>query len=203
MSDRTKSCTVFVGGISWKADEDSLKEFFSTYGHVIECKIIVDRDTNKSKGYGFVTFKDAETAEIVKKATDLNFLGKSMNVSNAYRKNSPVTKTNSAPATSNGTPAYVNYPAQWQFAPYPMPGYPPPPGGFAPPMPYGYGDHVQYYPPNYYEQYQYWQMMNAGAMGIPGYYELHGAQEGGSVGENASDSDSDVNVSRRTARQQI
>jgi len=78
---------VFVGGISWKADEQSLANFFSSYGKVIECKIIMDKVTGKSKGYGFVTFQDVETAEQVKQATNLYFLGKMMNVGDAVRKN--------------------------------------------------------------------------------------------------------------------
>jgi len=78
---------VFVGGISWKADEKSLAEFFATFGPVIECKIIMDKVTNKSKGYGFVTFEDAESAEKVKQSPNLYFLGKTMNVGDAVRKN--------------------------------------------------------------------------------------------------------------------
>jgi len=78
---------VFVGGISWKADESSLANFFSAYGTVVECKIIMDKVTGKSKGYGFVTFQDAESANNVKQSTNLYFLGKTMNVGDAVRKN--------------------------------------------------------------------------------------------------------------------
>jgi len=77
---------IFVGGISWKADEQSLANFFSSYGKVIECRIIMDKVTKKSKGYGFVTFEDAESADKVKNSTNLYFLGKMMNVGDAMRK---------------------------------------------------------------------------------------------------------------------
>jgi len=78
---------VFVGGISWKADEQSLANFFSSFGKVLECKIIMDKVTGKSKGYGFVTFESAESAAKVKQSNNLYFLGKTMNVGDAMRKN--------------------------------------------------------------------------------------------------------------------
>lgn len=79
---------VFVGGISWKADEASLANFFQNlgYGKVIDCKIIMDKTTGKSKGYGFVTFDSPESAKQVKQSTNLYFLGKMMNVGDAVRK---------------------------------------------------------------------------------------------------------------------
>jgi len=77
---------IFVGGISWKADEAALKGFFETFGPVTECKIIMDKTTGNSKGYGFVTFADPEVSETVKSQSNLYFLGKMMNVGDAYRK---------------------------------------------------------------------------------------------------------------------
>jgi len=121
MSERDKLCTVFVGGISWKADETKLKEFFGRFGDVSSCKIIVDRETNKSKGYGFVTFKEPETAEAVKNATELNFLGKTMNVGNAYRKNSSPKRAGQHPMNPGGMYGYpIPYvPYGPSFVPYP------------------------------------------------------------------------------------
>mmetsp|Transcript_15628 Transcript_15628/g.26965 ORF Transcript_15628/g.26965 Transcript_15628/m.26965 type:complete len:248 (-) Transcript_15628:599-1342(-) len=79
-------CQVFVGGISWKADENSLANFFSSYGQVASVRIIMDRETGKSKGYGFVTFADAGAAEEVKKLGNVNFMGKMMNIGDAVRR---------------------------------------------------------------------------------------------------------------------
>lgn len=53
---------LFVGGISWDTTEDGLKEFFEQVGEVEEVKIITDRQTGRSKGFGFVTMKSAEDA---------------------------------------------------------------------------------------------------------------------------------------------
>lgn len=56
---------LFVGGISFRTTEDGLREAFSAHGEVIDTKIILDRETGRSRGFGFVTFykeEDADTA---------------------------------------------------------------------------------------------------------------------------------------------
>ncbi|KAL3651832.1 Cinnamyl-alcohol dehydrogenase Flavonol reductase/cinnamoyl-CoA reductase [Castilleja foliolosa] len=56
MADVEYRC--FVGGLAWATTDDSLGEAFSQFGEVIESKIINDRETGRSRGFGFVTFKD-------------------------------------------------------------------------------------------------------------------------------------------------
>ncbi|XP_047308870.1 glycine-rich RNA-binding protein GRP1A-like [Impatiens glandulifera] len=51
----------FVGGLAWATDESGLDKAFSQYGEVIEAKIINDRETGRSRGFGFVTFKDEQS----------------------------------------------------------------------------------------------------------------------------------------------
>lgn len=58
---------LFVGSISWDTKEDALKDFFSQAGNVVEVKIITDKFTGRSKGFGFVTM---ETEEEAKKAIE-------------------------------------------------------------------------------------------------------------------------------------
>ncbi|GAV82150.1 RRM_1 domain-containing protein [Cephalotus follicularis] len=48
----------FVGGLAWATDDQSLEQAFSSYGEILESKIINDRETGRSRGFGFVTFKD-------------------------------------------------------------------------------------------------------------------------------------------------
>ena len=57
------SSKVFVGNLSWDSTEESLKEHFSQAGEVEEAVIIRDRMTNRSKGFGFVTFSSEEGAQ--------------------------------------------------------------------------------------------------------------------------------------------
>jgi cold-inducible RNA-binding protein len=54
---------LFVGGISWDTKEEGLKEFFEQVGKVVEAKIITDRMTGRSKGFGFVTMETEEDAQ--------------------------------------------------------------------------------------------------------------------------------------------
>lgn len=53
---------IFVGNLSWKTTEDQLKAHFETFGKVVSAKIVTDRDTKKSKGFGFVEMEDADAA---------------------------------------------------------------------------------------------------------------------------------------------
>ncbi|KAM0018641.1 putative RNA recognition motif domain, nucleotide-binding alpha-beta plait domain superfamily [Helianthus debilis subsp. tardiflorus] len=56
---------LFIGGISWDTDEGRLKEYFSSYGEVIEAVIMRDRITGRARGFGFVVFADPVVAEKV------------------------------------------------------------------------------------------------------------------------------------------
>ncbi len=50
---------LFVGGLSWDTTDQSLHAAFASFGDVTEAKVITDRETGRSRGFGFVTFSDA------------------------------------------------------------------------------------------------------------------------------------------------
>ncbi|KAJ9553483.1 hypothetical protein OSB04_017528 [Centaurea solstitialis] len=54
---------VFVGGLAWETPNDALRDHFESYGEILEAVIISDKTTGRSKGYGFVTFKEPESAK--------------------------------------------------------------------------------------------------------------------------------------------
>jgi RNA recognition motif-containing protein len=54
---------LFVGKLSFNTTDDSLQALFAEYGTVTSAKVIVDRDTNQSKGFAFVEMEDAEAAQ--------------------------------------------------------------------------------------------------------------------------------------------
>jgi len=50
------SSKLFVGGLSWDTNDSSLADAFQAFGSVVEAKVISDRDTGRSRGFGFVTY---------------------------------------------------------------------------------------------------------------------------------------------------
>lgn len=58
---------LFIGGISWDTNEERLKEYFSSYGEVLEAVIMKDHTTGRARGFGFIVFSDPVVAEIVTK----------------------------------------------------------------------------------------------------------------------------------------
>lgn len=57
------STKLFIGGLSWNTTNESLEAAFSKYGETTECKVVMDRVTGKSKGFGFVAFATKESAD--------------------------------------------------------------------------------------------------------------------------------------------
>ncbi|ADK83094.1 RNA recognition motif domain-containing protein [Sediminispirochaeta smaragdinae] len=54
---------IYVGNLSYEAREEDLESLFSQYGSVSSVRIITDRDTNRSKGFGFVEMEDSSAAD--------------------------------------------------------------------------------------------------------------------------------------------
>lgn len=54
---------LFVGNIDWGTNDEQLKELFEKHGEIEEAIIIKDKFSNRSKGFGFVTFANDEDAE--------------------------------------------------------------------------------------------------------------------------------------------
>lgn len=54
---------LFVGGIAWATTNESLREAFERFGEVEDARIITDRDTGRSRGFGFVSFVDDDAAQ--------------------------------------------------------------------------------------------------------------------------------------------
>ena len=78
---------LFVGGLSWDTTDEGLRQAFATYGEITEAKVITDRDTGRSRGFGFVTFAQAEDAtSAISKMDGTNLDGKTIKVNEAQEK---------------------------------------------------------------------------------------------------------------------
>ena len=58
------STKLFVGGLSWNTDDETLRAAFEPFGEVIEAKVITDRETGRSRGFGFVTMAEAAQGQV-------------------------------------------------------------------------------------------------------------------------------------------
>ncbi len=78
---------LYVGNMNYSTNDVSLKNLFSEYGNVLSARVIIDRMTGKSKGFGFVEMENDDDA---KKAIDtLNgkeFMGRNLRVNEAMEK---------------------------------------------------------------------------------------------------------------------
>mmetsp|Transcript_13950 Transcript_13950/g.29805 ORF Transcript_13950/g.29805 Transcript_13950/m.29805 type:complete len:547 (-) Transcript_13950:1020-2660(-) len=97
---------VFVGGISWQAQESDLTNFFCKYGQVVDSKIIRDAVTGKSKGYGFVTFADEKVAASVKTIGFVDLLGRKCQVGDAVR---GIGRTGSTSSSAPSSPVHPGF----------------------------------------------------------------------------------------------
>uniref|UniRef100_A0A2P2KPG4 RRM domain-containing protein n=1 Tax=Rhizophora mucronata TaxID=61149 RepID=A0A2P2KPG4_RHIMU len=53
---------VFVGGLAWETHSETMRRHFEQFGDILEAVVIADKNTGRSKGYGFVTFREPEAA---------------------------------------------------------------------------------------------------------------------------------------------
>ena len=66
MSQNTK---LYVGSLPYSLSDEELKEIFSAYGTVVSARIIIDKMTGRSKGFGFVEFASSDDAQKAIEAT--------------------------------------------------------------------------------------------------------------------------------------
>ena len=76
---------LFVGGLSWGTTSESLRDAFAEFGDVADAVVINDRETGRSRGFGFVTYNEDEAAKAALAAMDGKELdGRSIRVNEAH-----------------------------------------------------------------------------------------------------------------------
>jgi cold-inducible RNA-binding protein len=61
---------LFIGKLSFDTTDDSLRALFAEYGNIVSARVATDRDSNRSKGFGFVEMDDDEAAQKAISALD-------------------------------------------------------------------------------------------------------------------------------------
>lgn len=85
---------LFIGGLAWHTTDDTLRQGFEKFGTIEEAIVIKDRDTNRSRGFGFVRFStDAEADAAIDGMNNQEFDGRVIRVDRA---------SNNAPSRNDG-----------------------------------------------------------------------------------------------------
>ena len=66
---------IYVGNLSFRTDDEELREVFSEFGEVSSAKVVMDRETNRSRGFGFVEMPKAGEAKIAVKSLNNKTVG--------------------------------------------------------------------------------------------------------------------------------
>lgn len=78
---------IYVANIPFKASEQEFRELFEEFGEVSSAKIVMDRETQRSRGFGFVEMPEESAArEAINKLNGYDFLGKTLVVNEARPK---------------------------------------------------------------------------------------------------------------------
>lgn len=80
------STTLYVGNIPWNSTADEIGEFCNTYGHVESSRIIVDRETGRSRGFGFLEVDEGEATHMAEELNGVDFRGRPLTVNEAKPK---------------------------------------------------------------------------------------------------------------------
>jgi len=78
---------IYVGNLPYEADDQKLEELFAQHGTVTSARVIVDKFSGKSKGFGFVEMPDkAEAEAAIKAINEQDFLGRKLRVNESQPK---------------------------------------------------------------------------------------------------------------------
>ena len=81
--EQEKTAKIFVGGVSQEATEDDFEGFFAQFGRVVDATLMMDKDTGRPRGFGFVTFDSDAAVEKCLMYQPLEILGKQIEVKRA------------------------------------------------------------------------------------------------------------------------
>jgi len=77
---------IYVGNLAWSTTEADLKDLFGTFGEVHSAAVITDRDTGRSRGFGFVELDPGDADKAISELDGRDFGGRSLRVNEAQDK---------------------------------------------------------------------------------------------------------------------
>lgn len=91
---------IYVGNLSYNTTEDELRDYFAQYGNIEDIKLIIDFNTGRSKGFGFITFSANQDCENALAANGVELSGRKLKVNIARDDN----RTNGGAGRDAGGP---------------------------------------------------------------------------------------------------
>ncbi|XP_076437514.1 heterogeneous nuclear ribonucleoprotein A1-like 3 [Babylonia areolata] len=82
-------CKLFIGGLSYETDEKSLRSHFEQYGEIVDCIVMKDAQTKRSRGFGFITYKKAEQLDEAQKGRPHKLDGREVETKRAMPRDDP------------------------------------------------------------------------------------------------------------------
>jgi RNA-binding protein Musashi len=76
--EQEKTSKIFVGGVSQEATESDFREYFTQFGRVLDATLMMDKDTGRPRGFGFVTFDSESAVENALSCPTLEIMGKAV-----------------------------------------------------------------------------------------------------------------------------
>lgn len=80
--------SIYVGNLSFSADQTSLTNLFSPFGEVVSANVISDRETGRSRGFGFVEMQDADARKAIEALDGTEHDGRRLKVNEAQKRES-------------------------------------------------------------------------------------------------------------------
>ena len=78
---------LYVGNLPYNTSDDDLRQLFATYGEVVSSSVIIDRMTNRSKGFGFIEMTNNDEAlKAIEELNETNFNGRNIRVNEALER---------------------------------------------------------------------------------------------------------------------
>lgn len=74
---------IYAGNLPFSVDDEKLREMFSQFGNVEEATVVRDRDTGRSRGFGFVEMPDAEAQQAISSLNGNDMEGRTLRISEA------------------------------------------------------------------------------------------------------------------------
>jgi RNA recognition motif-containing protein len=74
---------IYVGNLPWSADESGLRDLFSTVGEVLSAAVVSDRETGRSRGFGFIEMDDSDADKAISELNGREMDGRQLRINEA------------------------------------------------------------------------------------------------------------------------